>query len=82
MIENPTCNRHTLDRHNHVFFLLMLLIRPATISDVPLLHTMIRELAEFERELQPCGMEEAGLARDGFGPNPKFHALLAGENRK
>jgi GNAT superfamily N-acetyltransferase len=55
----------------------MLLIRPATVHDVALLRTLIRELAEFERELDLCVIEEADLARDGFGPNPKFRALIA-----
>jgi GNAT superfamily N-acetyltransferase len=55
----------------------MLLIRPATVNDVTLLRTLIRELAEFERELHLCVIEEADLAQDGFGPNPKFRALIA-----
>jgi hypothetical protein len=38
---------------------------------------MIRELAEFERELNRCVIEEADLVRDGFGTNPKFRALIA-----
>jgi GNAT superfamily N-acetyltransferase len=60
-----------------VFFLLMLLIRPATVHDVALLRTMIRELAEYERELDMVKITEAALARDGFGKNPKFRALIA-----
>jgi len=55
----------------------MLLIRPATIADVPLLRTLVRELAEFERELEFCVIEEATLARDGFGESPKFRTLIA-----
>jgi len=55
----------------------MLRIRPATISDVPLLRAMIRELAEFERALDLCEIEEADLAHDGFGTNPKFRTLIA-----
>jgi GNAT superfamily N-acetyltransferase len=55
----------------------MLLIRPATVDDVALLRTLIRELAAFERELEFCVIEEADLARDGFGPNPRFRALIA-----
>jgi GNAT superfamily N-acetyltransferase len=55
----------------------MLLIRPATIADVPLLRALIRELAEFERELDLCVIEESDLARDGFGPDAKFRALIA-----
>ena len=55
----------------------MLLIRPALIEDVGLLRALIRELAEFERELNLCVIQEEDLARDGFGPNAKFHALIA-----
>jgi GNAT superfamily N-acetyltransferase len=55
----------------------MLLIRAATVDDVTLLRTLIRELAEFERELERVTIEETDLARDGFGPNPKFRALIA-----
>jgi GNAT superfamily N-acetyltransferase len=55
----------------------MLLIRPATVDDVALLRTLIRELAVFERELDLCVIEEADLARDGFGGSPKFRALIA-----
>jgi hypothetical protein len=55
----------------------MLLIRPATVDDVALLRTLIRELAAFEHELESCVIEEADLARDGFGPNPRFRALIA-----
>jgi GNAT superfamily N-acetyltransferase len=55
----------------------MLLIRIATVADAALLRTLIRELAEFERKLDLCVIEEADLARDGFGPNPKFRALIA-----
>lgn len=55
----------------------MLLIRPATVHDVALLRIFIRELAEFERELHLCAIEEEDLVRDGFGANPKFRALIA-----
>jgi GNAT superfamily N-acetyltransferase len=60
-----------------VFFLLMVLIRPATVHDVPLLWTLIRELAAFEHELELCVLEEANLLQDGFGANPCFRALIA-----
>jgi len=55
----------------------MLHIRPATIHDAALLRTMIRELAEFERELDKVTIREEDLARDGFGTNPRFRALIA-----
>jgi len=55
----------------------MLRIRPATMSDAALLRTMIRELAEFERELELVTIGEQELKRDGFGENPRFRALIA-----
>jgi GNAT superfamily N-acetyltransferase len=54
----------------------MLSIRPATIDDVSLLRTLIRELAEYEHELEMVVITEADLVRDGFGPQPKFRVLL------
>jgi GNAT superfamily N-acetyltransferase len=55
----------------------MLSIRPATVNDAPLLCALICELAEYEREREQVVMTAADLARDGFGPHPKFRALLA-----
>jgi len=55
----------------------MLRIRPATIRDAALLRTMIRELAEFEHELEFVTISEDELKRDGFGKKPRFRALIA-----
>jgi GNAT superfamily N-acetyltransferase len=55
----------------------MLSIRTATENDVQLLKTLIYELAEFERERHLVSVTEADLVRDGFGPRPKFLALIA-----
>ena len=55
----------------------MLLIRPATIEDAPLLTNLIRELAEFERLSHEVRLTEQDVARDGFGETPKFRALIA-----
>ena len=55
----------------------MLCIRPANIRDAALLRTMIRELAEYERELEWVTIREEDLARDGFEENPRFRALIA-----
>lgn len=55
----------------------MLSIRPATVNDAPLLRTLICELAEYERERDQVKITEADLVRDGFGPHPKFRALIA-----
>jgi len=55
----------------------MLSIRPATISDVPLLTTLIRELAEYDRLAHEAAVTEEDIARDGFGAAPKFRAVIA-----
>ena len=55
----------------------MLSIRAATVEDVKLLSKLIRELAEYENELDLVQITEADLARDGFGRQPKFRVLLA-----
>ena len=58
-------------------YLKMLSIRPATVADANLLCALIRELAEFEHELDLVEIQEQDLVRNGFGVNPKFRALLA-----
>jgi GNAT superfamily N-acetyltransferase len=55
----------------------MLVIREATASDAALIVEMIRELADFERELDHVDITPDDLVRDGFGENPNFHALVA-----
>jgi GNAT superfamily N-acetyltransferase len=55
----------------------MLSTRAATIDDVPLLRRLIQELAEYERESQAVLITEDELRRDGFGPEPKFRAIIA-----
>jgi GNAT superfamily N-acetyltransferase len=55
----------------------MLNIRPATSADIPEILAFIRELAEYERE-PACAIATADdLLRDGFGPTPRFHCLIA-----
>ena len=55
----------------------MLRIRAARMEDVTLLYTMIREFAEFDRELEYVTIREEDLARDGFGETPRFRTLIA-----
>jgi GNAT superfamily N-acetyltransferase len=57
--------------------LSMLTIRAATVDDAALISRFIRELAEYANELHHAGLKEADLARDGFGADPQFHALIA-----
>jgi len=55
----------------------MLTIRRAEKTDVPLILQFIRELAEYEREPHAAVATEDDLLRDGWGPEPKFHCLIA-----
>ena len=55
----------------------MLSIRVATMNDVPTLKNLIYELADYEREREQVVISEADLARDGFGSQPKWRALIA-----
>ena len=55
----------------------MLSIRPATFSDASLLATLIRELAEYEHLAHEVSMTVEDVARDAFGPKPKFRAVIA-----
>lgn len=52
-------------------------IRPATHEDIPEMLNIIRELAEYEREPHAVIATEQDLLRDGFGPDARFHALMA-----
>jgi GNAT superfamily N-acetyltransferase len=56
---------------------LMLLIRAAIVSDVPLLLRFFRELAEYERQPDAVVTKEETLIRDGFGSQAKFRSLIA-----
>ena len=55
----------------------MITIRPATPADIPLVHALIRALAEYEREPHSVKITEEQLLRDGFGPNPYYECLIA-----
>ena len=55
----------------------MLSIRPATIKDAELLASMILELAEYEHLAHEAAVTPESVARDGFGPKPKFRAVIA-----
>jgi GNAT superfamily N-acetyltransferase len=52
-------------------------IRPANRADLPQILAFIRALAVYEREPQAVIATEAGLERDGFGPNPFYFCLMA-----
>jgi GNAT superfamily N-acetyltransferase len=58
----------------------MLNIRPATPADVSTILRFIRELALYEREPDAVIATEADLLRDGWGPVPRFTALIVDYN--
>ena len=55
----------------------MLTIRPARATDCALLLTFVHELAEYEKQPQEVVATEADFLRDGFGPRPRFEAVIA-----
>ena len=55
----------------------MLNIRPVTRDDVPVLLSLIRELAAYEKKKHKVVVTQEDLLRDGFGPQQKFRALIA-----
>jgi len=55
----------------------MLKIREASVEDVPLILSFIRELAEYEQEPNAVRATEDDLHRDGFAANPKFRIVIA-----
>ncbi len=55
----------------------MLLIRPATAADAPLLTILIHELAEYDKLSHEASVSEEDILRDGFGAQPKFRAVIA-----
>ena len=55
----------------------MLVIRNATAADATLIVDMIRELADFEHELEQVDATPQDLQRDGFGADPRFFASVA-----
>jgi len=55
----------------------MLTIRSAQISDVPQILCYVRELAEYERQMNAVLATEADFLREGFGPNPHYNCIMA-----
>lgn len=55
----------------------MLRIRSATPDDAPLILSLVRELAAYERAPDAVTATEDDCRRDGFGPGRKFHCDIA-----
>lgn len=57
------------------------LVRAATPADAAVIVQLIRELAAYENEpASSVRITETDVRRDGFGPHPRFEALLAGRD--
>ena len=55
----------------------MLNIRPATCADAPLIATLVRELADYEKLLPDAKATAADFLRELEAPNPVIHVLIA-----
>ena len=56
---------------------MTIVVRSATVEDVELLHRFSVDLATYEDEPDAVTSTPQTLARDGFGPDPKYAALIA-----
>lgn len=52
-------------------------LRPATVDDVPLIHQLIRELADYEHMLEEFSASETELRATLFGERPAAECVLA-----
>ena len=52
-------------------------VRPATVADAGTLHRMSVALATYEDQPDAVTSSAETLARDGFGPEPQFKAIMA-----
>ena len=57
-------------------------VRAATVDDVELLHRFSVDLATYEDVPDAVTSTPQTLARDGFGENPQFAALIAERDGK
>jgi len=55
----------------------MLNIRPATRADAPLIATLVRELADYEKLLDEARATAADFLRELDSPSPVIHVLIA-----
>ncbi|MDH6609065.1 GNAT superfamily N-acetyltransferase [Streptomyces sp. SAI-208] len=53
------------------------MIRPATPADIPAIHTLIRDLAAYEKALPEAKATEEQLHEALFGPHPAAYAHVA-----
>ncbi|WP_328502590.1 GNAT family N-acetyltransferase [Streptomyces sp. NBC_00457] len=56
------------------------MIRPAAPADIPVIHTLIRELAEYEKAPHEARATEQQLHDALFGDHPAAHAHIAADD--
>ncbi|WP_155059067.1 GNAT family N-acetyltransferase [Streptomyces blattellae] len=56
------------------------MIRPASPADIPVIHTLIRELAEYEKAPHEARATEEQLHDALFGDHPAAHAHIAADD--
>ena len=56
------------------------MIRAATVDDVPVVVRLVRELATYEREPEAVVATEDHFRTALFGPEPRVHCLVAGQD--
>lgn len=52
-------------------------LRPATRDDIPLITSLIRELADYEKLAHTCVADDASVGENLFGENPAAEVVLA-----
>lgn len=60
----------------------MIQVRPATKADIPSVHALIRELAEYEKAPLEVTNTVDEMLRDGFGEQPVFYCQVAEHDSK
>ena len=59
----------------------MITIRPALASDASLMFEMLRASAAAQGSPESLAVTQADLLEDGFGPRPRFHCVIAEQDR-
>lgn len=58
------------------------IVRFAKEEDIPFVHALIRELAEYEKAPQEVTNSVDDMLRDGFGPHPVYRCIVAEKDGK
>jgi GNAT superfamily N-acetyltransferase len=59
-----------------------MIIRKARATDIPAIHALIRELAEYEQAPEEVIVTEHDMLNDGFGSNPLYTCYVAEDHNE